>query len=441
MIGAGLAGLAAAYDLGRQGYKVTLLEASKEIGGLASSIVIDGRPVEHFYHFICMGDSDLVSLVGELGLQDKLHWRQSKTSFYYHGALYSFGTPIDLLLFKPVPFFQRIRFGLNVVESRYRKGWKALDGVGARDWLVSKIGQRAYDVIWDPLLRVKFGEFHEKISAAWIWHRINRVASSRRYLWERDQLGYLEYGSETVIGALAEHIKKMPNVTLRTGVRVEQIVSENGHASGVKLAGEDKPIACDAVISTIALAVLFKLVPDLPEDYRKKISSIDYIGVVCGLLKLKKPVTDAFWTNINDPDIPFNGIIEYSNLNQHVSRDLGGKSIAYIPYYLRTSEPRYSYPDEQLRQEFIDGIKRVNPEFDESWVEECHITRAPFAQAICTVGFKDMVPDHQSPLDGLYITDSTQFYPEDRTISAAIRLGRRVAGMIMKKDGVDRQRA
>jgi hypothetical protein len=87
----------------------------------------------------------------------------------------------------------------------------------------------------------------------------------------------------------------------------------------------------------------------------------------------------------------------------------------------------------------MEGIKRVNPDFDQSWVEECHIARAPFAQAICTVGFKNIVPDHRSPLDGLYITDSTQFYPEDRTISAAIRLGRRVAGMIADKDRASRR--
>lgn len=430
IIGAGLAGLSAAYDLARQGYRVTILESSPEIGGLASSIRIDGRPIEHFYHFICMGDRDLIALVHELGLGDNLHWQRSKTSFYYHGALYGFGTPLELLFFKPVPFFQRIRFGLNVIESRYRKSWEKLDSVGARSWLIKQIGQRAYDVIWDPLLRVKFGDYHEHISAAWIWHRINRVASSRRNLWERDQLGYLEYGSETVIGALADSLKKMPNVTFRLGVRVERIITGDGRVKALKLAGDDAPILCDAVISTIALAVLFKIAPDLPDDYKRKISQIEYIGVVCGLLKSKRAITDAFWTNINDPNIPFNGIIEYSNLNRHLWRDLGQKSISYIPYYLRTSDPRYSFPDDQLYREFLDGIKRVNPAFQEDWIEEYHITRAPYAQAICTVGFKAMVPDHQSPLEGLFITDSTQFYPEDRTISAAIRVGRTVARMI-----------
>jgi len=439
VIGAGLAGLSAAYDLGRQGYDVTVLEASPKIGGLAESLLIDGKPVERFYHFICMGDSDLMALVDELGLHDQLHWQPSRTSFYYNGRVFGFGTPIDLLLFQPVPFFQRIRFGLNVVESRYRKNWDALDGVGAREWLIRKIGQQAYNVIWDPLLRVKFGDFHDKISAAWIWHRINRVASSRRYLWEPDSLGYLESGSDTVIGALASKLKTMPNVTLRTSVRVEQIVSANGRVSGVKLQGDSGPIPCDSVVSTIALGLLLKLAPDLDGDYQRRLSAIEYIGVVCGLLKLKQPITRNFWTNINDPNIPFNGIIEYTNLNRHLFRRLGDKSIVYIPYYLRTSEPRYSFSDDQLMREFVDGIRRVNPAFDESWIEEAHISRAPYAQAICTVGFKDIVPTHDTPLPGLYITDSTQFYPEDRTISAAIRLGRRVANMIVTSaDSVSR---
>jgi hypothetical protein len=73
----------------------------------------------------------------------------------------------------------------------------------------------------------------------------------------------------------------------------------------------------------------------------------------------------------------------------------------------------------------------VNSSFDDTWIEEAQISRAPFAQAICTVGFDDIMPSHQTPIAGLYITDSTQFYPEDRSISAAIRLGRRVAAMVV----------
>jgi protoporphyrinogen oxidase len=431
IIGAGLSGLSAAYDLGRQGTRVTLIESASEIGGLASSRLIDGVPVEHFYHFICGPDSDLIALTRELGIGQRLHWVQSRTSFYYHGQMYGFGTPFDLLFFQPVPFLQRIRFGLNVMASRYRKEWMSLDGVGAKRWLIEQIGQGAYDVIWDPLLRVKFGDYHDTISAAWIWHRINRVAASRRVIWEREHLGYLERGSETVIEALAEKLRAMPGVTIKTSARVERIESADGHVTGLRLVGGET-LACDAVISTAALTPLAKIAPDLPEEYRQKIEAIEYIGVVCGLLKLRRPISDSFWVNINDPNIPFNGIIEYTNLNLHLREALGGKSIAYIPYYLRTDTPRFSYSDEQLRREFIAGIQRVNPDISEADIEECHIGRAPYAQAICTVGFARQVPDHRTPLRGLYITDSTQFYPEDRTISAAIRLGRRAASLLMQ---------
>ncbi|MBN1564817.1 MAG: NAD(P)/FAD-dependent oxidoreductase [Anaerolineae bacterium] len=431
VIGAGLSGLSAAYDLGRQGYRVVVLESESFIGGLASSVEVDERPIERFYHFICGDDHDLIDLVDELGLGDKLHWEPSKTKFYYNGKLYGFGTPFDLLRFSAVPFLQRIRFGLNVIASRYTNSWEKLDKVGAKSWLIQQIGQQAYNVIWDPLLRVKFGEYHDRVSAAWIWHRIYRVAKSRRRLWEPEYFGYLERGSETVIEALAEKLRGMPNAELRTNARVKQIHSANGRVTGITLINGDEHIPCDAVVSTVALPVLLKVTPDLPSSYREKLSQVDYLGVVCGLLKLKQPITQSFWVNINDPNIPFNGIIEYSNLNKHMN--LGGKSVAYIPYYLRTSAPRYSYSDERLMDEFIDGIHRVNPDFDPSWIEEWHISRAPYAQAICTVGFADLVPDHQTPLTGLYITDSTQFYPEDRTISAAIRMGRRVAGMIIEK--------
>jgi protoporphyrinogen oxidase len=204
---------------------------------------------------------------------------------------------------------------------------------------------------------------------------------------------------------------------------------DNMRVTGLRLkTGEEVP--CSTVLSTVALQVLGRMIPEWDKEYCHRLRRIDYIGVVCGLFRLREPVTNAFWTNINDSRIPYNGIIEYTNLNRHVREALGGRSIVYIPYYLRTNSPRYEYSDEVLRAEFIDGLKLVNPRFHPSWVEDFHVYRERHAQAICTVGFANIIPDHRAPYAGLYLTDSTQYYPEDRTISAAIRLGRRVAKLI-----------
>ncbi len=432
IIGAGLAGLSAAYDLGRHGHDVIVLEASEDIGGLASSILLDGRIIERFYHFICTGDSDLIQFINELGIGEQLHWLGSKTSFYYEGDLYDFGSPVDLVRFNPIPFLQRIRFGLNIIDSRFRTNWLKLDQVSAKSWLIQQIGRQAYNVIWDPLLRVKFGDFHDQVSAAWIWHRIHRVATSRRRLWEGDYLGYLENGSDSVISATLNHLREMPNVEIRTGTRVDRVLIEGEKVRGVQLEDQNEELACSYVISTIALSLLPKIASALPIDFMSKINQIDYLGVICGLLKLRQPLTDSFWVNINDSQIPFNGFIEYSNLNQHL--DIGSKGIVYIPYYISTSNPRFSYSDDRLISEFINGLQCIRPDFNESWIEDVIISRASNAQAVCTINFTNLVLPHQTPVEGLFITDSSQYYPEYRTISAAIRLGRRVAYLIQMND-------
>ncbi len=427
VIGAGLAGLTTAYDLGRQGRRVVVLEAAPDLGGLASSVDVAGHPVERFYHFICGGDTDLFAMVDELGLSDRLHWRQAATSYLYQGTIYPFGSPLDLLRFSPVPLLQRLRFGLNVVSSRYRRSWRALDRVPARAWLERQIGADAYRVIWDPLLKVKFGASHDQVSAAWIWHRINRVASSRR----RSATATArrpEHCSPTIVEALASRLRAMPCVELRTGVRVDRVLVDNRTVAGVKLVGDERPVACRQAVSTVALPALVRMVPDLDPDTRRRFGSIAYLGVVCGLLRLDRPLGPSFWVNIHDDRTPYNGVIEYTHLNHHI--DLGGGSIVYVPFYLDPAHERFGYDEATLLAEYETCLRCVNPAFDPSWIQQVVISRALHTQAVCTVGFADLVPDHRSPVRGLYLTDSTQFYPEDRTLSAAIRLGRRVAAMI-----------
>src|SRR5205814_1501249 len=141
----------------------------------------------------------------------------------------------------------------------YRLQWQQLDRIPAKRWLIQNIGEKAYDVIWHPLLKVKFGDYHERISAAWVWHRIWRVATSRRSLLGRESFGYLEHGTATIVDRLVEWIRTQPSIDLRLGARVGPLVIRDGRVTDVRVGAES--ISCDAVISTVALPGLARLVP------------------------------------------------------------------------------------------------------------------------------------------------------------------------------------
>jgi len=431
IIGTGLAGLSAALYLARRNIPVTLIEKEYQPGGLASSIAIRGERIERFYHFICGADVELVRLIQQVGLEDKLHWRSCKTSYFHDHRLYPFGTPFDLLRFDPIPLGQRVRFGVNILWSRYRREWLELDQQPAKEWLIRHVGTEAYTQIWEPLLKVKFGEYHEQISAAWIWHRINRVARSRRKIWERETFGYLEGGTDTLVKRIVAELKER-GATVLYNTAVERILATDGQVVGVRTDRPPGALSCQFVYSTIPLPALVELIseqlPSSQDDALKRLKGVAYIGVVCLLLHLERPVTDSFWVNVNAFQIPFNGFVEYTNLNRHF--DNAHTHVLYIPFYVPTADGRFSQPDSALLDECLAGLKRIEPAFNTKWVLDYIVSRTVHAQAVCTTGFAKRMPSKTGPLKGLFLSDSSQLYPEDRTLSGAVRLGTQVAQMI-----------
>jgi protoporphyrinogen oxidase len=410
----------AAHVLQKGGAAVTLVEGAATLGGLASSFDVQGVRIERYYHFICKGDDDLVDTVGEMGLSSRLHWRDSRMAYFVDGTVYPFLTPVELLRFRPLRIVDRLRAGVAVKLAQRMKEEDVAPQL-AMAWLKGLFGEAAYRVIWEPLMRFKFSEHADAVSAAWIWARMVRLSRSRASPW-REELGYVEGGTQALLDALGRDFERRGGrILLRAPV--EQIVFEDGRATGVRVGGET--LAADAVVSTVTTSRFLQLAAQLEGAYLERLRRIPTIGIFCLFLRLQRSVTPFFWVNANDRRVPFAGMIEYTNLNP--LPELGGDTILYVPQYLSADDPRYAQSDEEVLRRYTDALALVNPAFDRSWVRFSAVFRDRFAQPICLTDYRATTPAIETPAANLFLTDSCQLHPHDRTISGSFGLGKEAA--------------
>jgi protoporphyrinogen oxidase len=312
------------------------------------------------------------------------------------------------------------------------RNWAPLDRKRAEQWLISLRGREAYKATWRPLLARKFPEAHQEISAAWVWHRVYRLASSRRTLFHRERLGSVAGGTQTLVDALEGRLIES-GVTLHRGTPVSRIRVRDGVAVGLDTA-ERSRFDFDYVVSAVPLPTFLRLVQGYPAAARRRLSMIDFIGVVCVVLRLRRPLTKCFWLNINDSRIPFNGCIEYTNLNPAATPD--GSAILYVPHYLPTDHPRFTAGDQDLLEESFASLRLIHGELERDDVLDFAVSREAYAQNLCRAGFSDLVPPHETPIEGLYLIESSQLYPADRSISGTLELADNVARAIGAREGV-----
>ncbi|HVH35432.1 MAG TPA: NAD(P)/FAD-dependent oxidoreductase [Tahibacter sp.] len=418
VIGSGPMGLMTAMELLKAGHEVDVYERDDRIGGMSAAFDFDGLQIERYYHFVCKTDDPLFELMAELGIADTLKWTDTKMGFYCQGRLYKWGTPFALLGFDKLGWIDKFRYALHVMRTKSIKDWRALDRVGVTDWLKRNLGGRAYDVLWERLFHLKFYEYKDQLSAAWLGTRIKRVALSRRNLFQ-ESLGYIEGGSETLL-------RKMQEFVLARGGRIhlsapiERVNATAGKVESITVRGETIPF--DGVVSTAPIQHVPRLVPDLPESFAARIRALHNIPVVCVILKLKQPLSENFWMNICDDGIEIPGVIEYSNLNPNA-----GPAVVYAPFYMPKTHPKYARDDAAFIEEVLGYLPKLNPAFSRDWVLASHCHRYDYAQAVCPPGYYAMLPPMQTPIAGFCMADTAYYYPEDRSICESVKVAKTLA--------------
>jgi protoporphyrinogen oxidase len=427
IVGGGLLGMTLARRLVEAGRNVTLFEGADRLGGLASAWNLGDVIWDRHYHVTLLSDIHLRNVLRELDLENEMHWVETRTGFYTDGDLYSMSNTIEFLRFPPLGLIGKLRLGATIFYASRIKNWRKLEKIPVANWLEKLSGRRTFQKIWLPLLRAKLGESYKRASAAFIWATIARMYAARRTGLKKEMFGYVPGGYARVIKRFGEVLEEM-GVKIRTGAVVNRVASEIGGELRVEVEGEIHE-AFDQIVLTVPGSVAARVAPQLSTQEKQALNAVEYQGIICASLLLKKPLAGFYVTNITDSFVPFTAVIEMSALVDR--KQFGGHSLIYLPKYVAPDDPLFEKSDEDIRASFLEAIARMYPAFERDDVLCFQVSRVRHVFPIPTLNYSDTLPSVETSLPGLHIVNSAQIVNGTLNVNETVQLAEKTATRLL----------
>ncbi len=421
IIGAGFAGMSAAYALSRAGHLVDLFERDDKPGGLAIGYQEKEWEwsLEKHYHHWFTNDKFILNLAKEINHNVLI--RRPKTSNYINGEIYQFDSPRDVLTFSKLSVLDRFRMAASLGMLRYNPFWQLLEKFNATEVLPKAMGNASYEMIWEPLFKSKFGSYANNISLAWFWARIVKRTSS---------LAYPEGGFLTFAQHLQAVIEKQGG-KFHFNTEVVKLSSTTNPKITFKNLAKSKPELeeYDKVIVTLPSFQFLKISPDLPDDYKNKFVKLKGLGATNLVLRLNKPFfsDNTYWLSVCDPTSPIMAIVEHTNFMD--KSHYNNEHLLYLGNYLPPDDPKFIMDKEEKLNLFDPFLKKINPDYKKNLLGY-ELFKAPFAQPIIPVNYSKNIPPHTTPLKNVYLANIEQVYPWDRGTNYAVELGLKIASAV-----------
>jgi protoporphyrinogen oxidase len=420
ILGGGILGMTVALRLAQQGQRVTLYESSKELGGLASAWQLGDITWDRHYHVTLLSDSNNRSLLRELGLEQELNWVETKTGFYTGGRMVSMSNSFEFLKFPPINLLDKARLALTILHASRIKDWHALEQIPVEQWLRKWSGPNTTDKIWLPLLRAKLGANYTKASAAFIWATIARMYAARRSGLKKEMFGYVPGGYARILTRMQDVLERA-GVTIRLNSRVTTIRRAD-HGVAVKFA-DGSSITPDQAIFTGPATTAAELCPELTSEEQRLLRGIEYQGIICASLLLKRPLTPYYVTNITDAGLPFTAVIEMTALVD--TRQFGGQNLVYLPKYVPTDDPMFEAPDAEIQATFFTALKKMHPTLTDDDLLSFKVSRVRQVFVIPTLNYSQNLPPVSTSIPGLHILNSAHIVNGTLNVNDTVQLAER----------------
>ena len=426
IVGAGAMGLAMAELLARSGHQVTVLEAAPAIGGLTAQGELDlpdGRNphFDRFYHVILTSDRRVRALVDRLGLGDRLQFATTAAELLAGGRVHPASSVVDLARLPSLRPVDRVRVAATIgagavlpLDERARRGTSA-------DWLRRWSGASASQALWEPLLRAKLGTRSGQASAVFIRSTFRRLVGARLRGGVGDRFGTVEGGWSTILDAWARRCEQ-EGVRIHTGVPVSGL-HRAGHGWMVE-SGAGRFEADDVVVTLAGPPAAALLGDAVPAGHRERLATMPYLGVICTVVALARPLTGGYLTYITD-DVPFTGIVEISNLRPDPA--FAGASIVYLPRYTDPSDPVFDADAGQVGADFVRALRAHYPGVSEQDVLGHTVYRARYVMPVPTPDQTAGAPPFATGAPGLWCVGSPQVTDGTLNVETTLRLAEQAA--------------
>lgn len=418
--------MAAAWDFVRAGHTPTIYESTNFVGGLASGFKAPhwDWSVEKFYHHWFQSDAHMLGLINELGLNEKVLFPRPYTVLNHNGKWYPFDSILNALRYPGLGWgLNKLRFGLVGLYLRTTNNWRALEQHTVETWMRKWAGDRVYEQMWQPLLIGKFGPFYKDVNMAWMWARLKARTT---------RLGTYQGGFQQFSDDFAEKLRGM-GVTFALETPISKIHPDP--AGGVTIHPTNQaPVTFDQVLVTTSPGQLAQLAPALPPTYLAGLQALKHMGAVVLVLSLKHQLSEQgyYWFNIpKNLGYPFLAVVEHTNFVSPAH--FGGEHILYCGDYLPIDHPYFSLSKEELLAQFLPALQKFNPRLEPGWINNTWLFSTKYAQPVPLLNHSQNIPAIPTPLPGLYFASMSQVYPWDRGTNFAVEIGRRAAGIMLKK--------
>jgi protoporphyrinogen oxidase len=178
-------------------------------------------------------------------------------------------------------------------------------------------------------------------------------------------------------------------------------------------------------VLTTAAPVAAQICDGLTIDESDRLKGIEYQGIICASLLLKKPLSPYYVTNITDTWVPFTGVIEMSALVD--SKHFDGHSLVYLPKYVPTDDPAFALSDSEIEANFINALERMYPHFHRSDLVSFRVSRVKYVVAISTLNYSLTLPPMHTSIPSIHIINSAHILNGTLNVNETLGLAKNAA--------------